>query len=190
MQKTKLSYKDVLVELPIIVHNSHLQTTLLQQLPSRAPERTLDLNSMTVADFEREETELPHYPNYDLLDLSIDPFLEKTCDSLLESVESHYTELNNHQYYQRQMAREQVKITAWQVKRKAENAARVAAKQPPLPEDEWKQIFKLPVEPSRLEGMLNARQVEQYARQIDGFTATVSGKLFAVKNNLIPGDLE
>jgi len=190
MQKTKLSYKDILVELPIAIHNSHLQTMLLHQLPSKAPERKLDLSSVTVADLERQAEELPLYPNFDALDLSIDPFLEKTCDQLYDSVESHYTELNNHQYYQRQMAREQVKISAWQTKRKAENAARVAAKQAPLPEDEWKQIFKLPVEPSRLEGMLIARQVEQYSRQIDGFTATVSAKMFAVKNNLLPGDLE
>jgi hypothetical protein len=38
--------------------------------------------------------------------------------------------------------------------RKAENAARIAAKQTPLPEDEWTRLFKLPTEPSRLEGTL------------------------------------
>lgn len=187
MQKTKLSYKDILIELPIIVQTSHLQTQFLHQLPGKVPEKDLDM-PLTVADLERQADELPLYPNFDSLDLSIDPFLERTSDQLLESVESHYTELNNHQYYQRQMAREQVKITAWQTKRKAENAARVAAKQPPLPEDEWKTIFKLPAEPSRLEGMLNARQVEQYSRQIDGFTATASAKMFTVKNNLLPKD--
>lgn len=36
--------------------------------------------------------------------------------------------------------------------------------------------------------MLNSRQVEQYARQIDGFTASVSSKMFAVKSNLMPGE--
>ena len=35
--------------------------------------------------------------------------------------------------------------------------------------------------------MLNSRQVEQYARQIDGFTAGVTGKMFAVRGNLLPG---
>ena len=73
-------------------------------------------------------------------------------------------------------------------KRKAENAARVAAKQAPLPEDEWQRLFKLPQEPSRLEVLLNSRQVEQYARQVDGFTAGVSAKMFAVKSNLLPGE--
>lgn len=129
----------------------------------------------------------PLQPNLDTLDLSVNPFLEKTCDLLLETIENHHTELNNHQYYQRSLAREQTKITAWQTKRKTENQARVAAKQTPLPEDEWQRLFKVPTEPSRLELMLNSSQVEQYARQVDGFAATVSGKLFAVKSNLIPG---
>ena len=130
----------------------------------------------------------PLYPNFDSLDLSIDPFLEKTCDLLLESIESHHTELNNYQYYQRQLGREQTKIQNWQTKRKADNAARTLAKQPLLPEDEWTRLFKLPTEPSRLEVLLNSRQVEQYARQVDGFTAAVSGKMFAVKTNLLPGE--
>lgn len=128
---------------------------------------------------------MPFAPNLDTLDLSIDPYLEKTCDLLLETLESHHVENNNAQYYQRSLAREQVKITAWQAKRKAENAARVAAKQAPLPEDEWTKLFKLPTEPSRLEMLLNSGQVEQYARQVDGFTGTVTGKMFAVKNSLV-----
>lgn len=120
------------------------------------------------------------------MDLSVDPFLEKTCDLLLESIESHYVDLNNFQFYQRQLAREQTKITQWQTKRKAENAQRTLAKQAPLPEDEWQRLFKLPQEPSRLEGMLNAKQVEQYSKQVDGFTANISAKMFAVRENLLP----
>lgn len=120
------------------------------------------------------------------MDLSVDPFLEKTCDLLLESIESHYVDLNNFQFYQRQLAREQTKITQWQTKRKAENAQRTLAKQTLLPEDEWQRLFKLPQEPSRLEGMLNAKQVEQYSKQVDGFTANVTAKMFAVRENLLP----
>ena len=127
-------------------------------------------------------------PNFDALDLSIDPFLEKAAENLLDTIETHHTELNNYQYFQRQTAREQTKITAWQQKRKAENAARAAAKQPPLPEDEWKSLFKLPQEPSRLATLLNSRQVEQHARQVDQFTAVASSKMHANKKNLLPDD--
>lgn len=185
MQKTKLTYKDVLIELPIIVHNSHLLTSFLHQMPAELPKGELEFPA-SLADLTSNLPAAPMYPNLESLDLSIDPYLERTCDMLLDSIETHYTELNNFQYFQRQLAREQVKVTAWKTKRAAENTTRVAQKLAPLPEDEWERLFKLPTEPSRLEGMLNARQVEQYSRQVDGFTASITGKMFAVKSNLLP----
>lgn len=177
------------MELPLTVHNSHLVTTLLHQLPSKPATEPIpfpaDLASLHKAP---NLTSMPLTPNFDLLDLSIDPFLEKTCDLLLEGIEAHNTEWNNQQYYLRSLGREQAKIASWQAKRKAENASRAATKQPLLPEDEWQRMFKLPTEPGRLETLLNSRQIEQYARQVDGFTAAVSGKMFAVRSNLLPGE--
>ena len=183
LQKFNLTYRDLLQELPVLIHNSHLVTSLLHQLSSAPP----TLSSFT-SSIRQNPLPPPLFPNFDSLDLSIDPFLEKNCDLLLDSIETHYTELNNFQYYQRQLAREQTKITAWQQKRKAENASRAALKQPPLPEDEWQKLFKLPQEPSRLETLLNSRQIEQYAKQVDGFTAAVTGKMFAVNGGLARTD--
>lgn len=140
----------------------------------------------SLAELNNDPFGTPLAPSIDNLDVAVDPFLEKTCDLLLESIESHYTDLNNFQFYQRQLGREQTKITQWQAKRKAENAQRTLAKQPLLPEDEYQRLFKLPQEPSRLEGMLNAKQVEQYGKQVDGFTAGITTKMFAVRENLIP----
>ncbi|ATY62263.1 eukaryotic translation initiation factor 3 subunit 3 [Cordyceps militaris] len=185
LQKSKLTFKDILVELPITVHNSHLLTSFLHQIPTGPSQDELE-GPTTLAYLEREPINAPLYPSIDNLDVAIDPYLEKTCDLLLESIESHYTDLNNFQFYQRQLAREQTKISQWQAKRKAENAQRTLAKQPLLPEDEWQRLFKLPQEPSRLEGMLNAKQVEQYGKQVDGFTAGITSKMFAVRENLLP----
>lgn len=185
LQKTKLTYKNILAEVPITVKNSHLLTAFLHQIPS-APSQDDVQPPASVADLNRAQIQPPLHPSIDSLDLSIDPFLEKTCDLLLESIESHYTDLNNFQFYQRTLNREQIKITQWQAKRKTENAQRAALKQAPLPEDEWQRLFKLPQEPSRLEGMLNAKQVEQYSKQVDGFTANISAKMFAVRENLLP----
>ncbi|CAL8583858.1 hypothetical protein XPA_009473 [Xanthoria parietina] len=190
LQKSSFRYQDILQELPLQIHNSHLLTSFLHTLPTS--------NTTTPPKIPNSLSELPPthnlpsplYPNLSTLTLSIDPFLSQTSDLLLEAIESHHTELNNHQFYQRSLAREQAKITAWQQKRKAENASRVLTKQTPLPEDEWQRLFKLPTEPSRLEGMLNSRQVEQYARQVDGFAAGVTGKMFAVRSNLLPEKME
>jgi len=91
-----MSYKDILVELPLIVHNSHLMTSFLHQLPSK-PVAELDF-PLSLADLNNSAPETPLYPSYEAsLDMSIDPFLEKSCDLLLDAVESHYTELNNFQ---------------------------------------------------------------------------------------------
>lgn len=190
LQKSKLTYRDILVEVPVQVRDSHILASYLHQLPAESPaaDRSKGI-PRSVAALEAASRAVPHplFPSADQsLDLSVDPFLEKTCDLLLDSIEAHYSDLNNHQYYQRQLAREQAKIATWQARRKAENVTRAAQKQEPLPEDEWQRLFKLPQEPSRLEGMLNARQVEQYGKQVDGFTAVVSAKMFAVKGALLP----
>lgn len=144
----------------------------------------------SLADIERNPVTKSDALSHDFsqLNLSIDPFLTQTCDNLLDSIETHHVESNNFSYYSRALAREQTKIQQWQAKRKAENAARALSKQPPLPEDEWQKLFKLPTEPSRLEAMLNSRQAEQYARQVDGFVAGTTGKMFAVRGNLLPGE--
>lgn len=178
LAKNNLTYKDILVELPLSIHNSHLTTMLLHQLEA-PPATPLPLSL---------DTPMPLAPNFDALEVSVDPYLARSCDLLLESIETHHSELNNAQYHQRQMAREQVKIQAWLTKRKAENQLRVSAKQAPLPEDEWQRLFKLPQEPSRLETLLNSRQIEQYAKQVDGFTAAVTAKLFAVNQGLPRAD--
>ncbi|KAK2755872.1 hypothetical protein FQN54_005668 [Arachnomyces sp. PD_36] len=187
LQKSNLRYQDIFVELPLQIHNSHLLTSYLHQLPTPPPSDALELPSSLSALTSGPVAESSLLaPNLDNLSLSIDPFLEKNCDLLLESLETHHTENNNFQFYQRSLAREQAKIATWQTKRKAENLSRAQLKQPPLPEDEWQRLFKLPQEPSRLESMLNTRQVEQYSKQIDGFVSATTGKMFAVKGNLLP----
>jgi translation initiation factor 3 subunit H len=185
LQKSKLTFKDILVEFPVTIHSSHLLTSFLYQV-SAPPEDPEVPMPASLGEILRKPAQIPAYPALESLDLSIDPFLEKTSDLLLDSIEAHYTDLNNHQYYQRSLGREQQKITQWQAKRKQENLVRASAKQPLLPEDEWQRLFKLPQEPSRLEGMLNAKQVEQYSKQVDGFTASVTAKMFAVRGNLLP----
>lgn len=175
--------------MPVQIHNSHLVNTFLHQIPSLLATGTLRPPT-SVADIEnnpvfKEDTLAPTFDN---LSISIDPFLSQTADNLLESIETHHVEANNFSYYSRALAREQAKIQQWQTKRKAENAARALSKQPALPEDEWQRLFKLPTEPNRLESMLNSRQVEQYARQVDGFVSGTTGKMFAVRGNLLPNE--
>ncbi|KIX92231.1 uncharacterized protein Z520_12112 [Fonsecaea multimorphosa CBS 102226] len=187
--KSGLKYSDILVEIPVSVHNSHLVNTFLHQVPGMLASGVMKPPS-SVDEIENNPIVKNDTlaPSFESLSISIDPYLSQTADNLLDSIETHHVEANNFSYYSRALAREQAKIQQWQQKRKAENAARALSKQPPLPEDEWQKLFKLPTEPSRLESMLNSRQVEQYAKQVDGFVAGTTGKMFAVRGNLLPGD--
>lgn len=189
LQKSGFKYTDILVELPVTIHNSLLVNTFLHQIPSMLASGVLKPPT-SVAEIENNPVFKSDglAPSFDNLSISIDPFLSQTADNLLDSIETHHVEANNFSYYSRALAREQAKIQQWQTKRKAENAARALSKQPPLPEDEWQRLFKLPTEPNRLESMLNSRQVEQYARQVDGFVSGTTGKMFAVRGNLLPGE--
>ena len=189
LQKFNLRYQDIFVELPVEIHNSHLITSYIHQLQNPNLSVPSDLPpSLSALEASPYAKSTPLTPDLDNLSLSIDPFLEKNCDLLFDSIEAHHTETNNFQYYQRALGREQNKINGWLSRRKQENASRAALKQSLLPEDEWQQLFKLPQEPSRLETMLNSRQVEQYSRQIDSFVSATTGKMFSVKGNLLPGE--
>ena len=184
-----MRYQDIFVELPVEIHNSHLITSFVHQLQTPSTSGPTDLPpSLAALESGPFAKSSVLTPNFDNLSLNVDPVLEKNCDLLFDSIETHHTETNNFQYYQRAFAREQTKINNWQQKRKAENATRATLKQPLLPEYEWQRLFKLPQEPNRLESMLNSRQVEQYARQVDGFVSATTGKMFAVKGNLLPGE--
>lgn len=189
LQKSGLKYSDILVELPVRLHNSHAVTTFLNSVPKLLSKGLLTPpHSVEAIESNPAVAQDDLAPHFDNLTLNADPFLQQTCDNLLDSIETHHVESNNFSYYQRALGREQQKIQQWQAKRKAENAARAISKQPPLDENEWQKLFKLPVEPSRLEAMLNSRQVEQYAKLVDGFSAGTSGKMFAVRGNLLPGE--
>ncbi|EKV12713.1 Eukaryotic translation initiation factor 3 subunit EifCh, putative [Penicillium digitatum PHI26] len=189
LQKSNLRHPEIFEELPVKLHNSHLITSFIHQLQcptsSASTEIPSSLAALESSPFSKNSTLTP---NLDNLSLSIDPFLEKNCDLLLDSIETHNTEVNNYQYYQRVLGREQQKINAWKAKRAQENASRATLNQPLLPEDEWQRLFKLPAEPSRLESMLNTRQVDQYARQVDSFVSSSTGKMFAIKGNLLPNE--
>ena len=43
LQKSNLRHSDIFVELPVTIHNSHLLTTYLHQIPTTAPKEELDL---------------------------------------------------------------------------------------------------------------------------------------------------
>ncbi|GAO48985.1 eukaryotic translation initiation factor 3 subunit H [Saitoella complicata NRRL Y-17804] len=172
LARNGVTHRSILEELPLEIKNSHLLTTLLHSAPLD-PEAGLSLTA-------------PLTPNLDsVLDLVIDPYLEKNLEFLLEAVDEYQSETSNLQYHQRALAREQSRINTWLSRRRAENLQRSSSGQPPLDED-WKKtgMFKVPQEPSRLEGLLVSAQIEQYCGQVSGRAGGVLGRMYGVREGV------
>lgn len=170
LTKNNLSYQNIFEKLPVQVHNSHLVTLFLQSLETR--------------NLEEHGVDSSFENNFDNLDLSIDSYLEKNIESIFDSIDQFHADQGSYNYYQRQLARETQKIQQWRTKRNSENVHLAASGKPALSLDEWKNIFKLPVEPSRLENLLVSGQLDQYCSQIEEHGSTVSTKLFVTRKSL------
>jgi translation initiation factor 3 subunit H len=114
--------------------------------------------------------------------MSTNPFLEKSLEFLSECMDDLSSEQQKFSYYMRQHARQQLIASQWMTKRKQENAARQAAGQELLPEedDPNNPAAKSASEPSRLEAFLIANQVNQYCEQISDFSEQSLQKLLLV----------
>ena len=123
----------------------------------------------------------PLSPNFDVLDLELDPFMQKNLEYLLDCSDVQQQELNNYQYWQRSVAREQTKMQAWLTKRRQENQIRVEKGQQPLPEDEVNTLFKLPTEPSRLDNMILTAQMHYFTKQLNQFAGPSLARLYSIQ---------
>jgi translation initiation factor 3 subunit H len=89
------------------------------EMPKLEADRLRSLS--TFASTQKTQTELeearPLAPNFDVLDLELDPFMQKNLQYLLDCADVQQQEQNNYQYWQRSVAREQGKMQAWLAKR-------------------------------------------------------------------------
>ncbi|ORX49527.1 hypothetical protein DM01DRAFT_1325730 [Hesseltinella vesiculosa] len=185
LAEAKLSFSNIFEELPVQIHNSHLVTMMLHniEMPNLDVNRleslsTFNLQPSTQADIDASR---PLAPNFDVLDLELDPFMQKNLQYLLECSDAQQQEQNNYQYWQRSVAREQAKMQAWLSKRKQENAQRIAHGQAPLPEDEVHTLFKLPTEPSRLDSMILSAQMHNFTKQLNQYAGPSLARLFSIQ---------
>jgi translation initiation factor 3 subunit H len=95
----------------MMLHNIEMPRLEADQLRSLS---TFASNEKTQSELEQAK---PLSPNFDVLDLELDPFMQKNLEYLLDCADVQQQELNNYQYWQRSVAREQVKMQAWLTKR-------------------------------------------------------------------------
>ena len=174
---------DVIEELPIKVHNSHLVHGFLYDL--------------------REQRALSC--EFDRLNVSVSNVLEKNLDTLSRLIDDYGQEQGRFQYYQRQVVRQNntraahiaavvffllflfFNFVSFSVCRfnslpyqKSENEARVNAGKDPLPEEDLSKNFKPIAKPSRLETIMASKQIARQCQQINSTATQTFEKLYVV----------
>ncbi|KAH9680093.1 eukaryotic translation initiation factor 3 subunit H [Citrus sinensis] len=148
LREKNLSWVDIFEEIPVKVSNSALISAFMTELEPDTPVTQRD---------------------YDRLQLSSSPFLERNMEFLIECMDDLSVEQQKFQFYYRSLTRQQAQQQSWLQKRRDENKARKAAGEEPLPEeDPSNPIFKPIPEPPRLESFLIANRIANYCNQING----------------------
>ncbi|KAF9143645.1 Eukaryotic translation initiation factor 3 subunit H [Mortierella sp. GBA39] len=182
LTKAKLTFSNIFEELPITIRNTALLTALLYELETADESVEVSTSHLTTykstASTPASKSVLA--PSFDVLDLSLDPYVAKNLENLMDTIDDHHQEQGNYAYWQRSVDRENKKKAAYLLNRKTENARRAQSGQAPLANEDVDAMFKVPVEPSRLDHLLISGQIDNYCKQINEFAGPTLGKLFAV----------
>lgn len=155
VREAGFKWDGIFEEIPLTVHNSSLVTALLATLDTGA--------ASTTADAER-------------LNLDVSASLEKNVEFLIDNLDDLGREAQVINQWQRQSFRNQQQRQAFLTKRRQENAARRAAGEEPLPEDDtpYRQVGP---EPTRLSAYLIANEMDTFCNQVHGLASGALKKL-------------
>jgi len=150
----------IMVEVPIQVHNSHLVHAFLYELRESKAMNT----------------------DSDRLNIRVNDFVEKNVNVISKSIDDYVTEQGKLLYYERQLARQKTQQQQWIQKRDADNALRAKQGKPPLPNDRSKlAIFKQLPKPWKLDTYLLTNRMTQQTGALLSDTAQGFNKLYVVE---------
>lgn len=156
IKENRLTHENFMEEIPIVVKNSHLVNSLLCEVQ--------DLTQSS--------------KRFNFLDLSTNNVLEKVMRSLIDNVDELSGETNKYLNYHKQLQKQNHLKQQYLQKREAENSARRARGEPPLPDEDINKIFKPLPAISRLEPLLISNQIKNYSEQINEFASHAFTNLF------------
>jgi translation initiation factor 3 subunit H len=107
-----LGFSNILEELPISFHNSHLVNAMMHEIQDDSDLLDTTVHSGPSASFSIADPSQTSFlsPNFNILELNLEPYIEKSLSQLIESVDEHVSEQNNYAYWQRTVARESARI--------------------------------------------------------------------------------
>lgn len=167
--KHELIFSRIFEEIPITIKNSSLLNAFMSTLSAPTPQSSLSSPPSILS------------PPFASLDLDAPSLVTRNLESILETMEAHKNEESNAAYALRQIARERAKADAYSAKRKEESAMRVAQGLAPLPEEDVTRLFRIPAEPSRLDGMLLLGQIDGQAKNLDIAASANLVKMYAAR---------
>jgi translation initiation factor 3 subunit H len=170
----RLTFNSILQEVPLKIRTNALLSAFLQTLSQPTP---VPVAASVSAPTPSNAPLPPSFSNLDLGTAS----LSRNLEQLIEVVDSSRSEEGNLGYLSRQIGRERARADAYLAKRREENAVRVAQGLAPLPEEDVSRMFKIPAEPSRLEGMLLLGQVDAQAKSLETSASMGLVKMYAAK---------
>jgi len=169
LREAGVSWREVFQEVPLKVHNSSLAQALIADacLSARGGSSAGGGGGATAADLER-------------LTMTQPAFVERATGALVECVDELLGEQAKVSGYHRAVARQAQQAAAWLQRRRAENVARRAAGEEPLPEEDPTLFAPIP-EPSSLEHHLIVNQIASYCDQLEEASAALTAKLAVAK---------
>eukprot|EP01134_Creolimax_fragrantissima_P005160 CFRG5160T1 len=156
IKKMGLKYDQIFEEIPIKVHNSALSQAMLYELDD--PQYLPDM--------------------HDRLDLTIDPYLEKELEFMLECADELSTEQGKYMFALRKDAQYQSMLQ----KRRADNEQRKQQGREELPEDDIKDMIRPVPVPPLLETLVYTNQMNNICGQINELSNQASNKLHFCKS--------
>lgn len=176
----RLTFSNILVEIPVTLHNTALLSAFLATLSTPTP-RSPSLLSPTTSELLANPPSASITAPHSLLTLAHTPVLSSSLEASLDALDEYSNESGVVGYQSRQLARERGRAEAYVARRKAENAAREAKGLPPLPIEDINRLFKLPPDPSRLESTFLLGQLDDSTRKLAEISALSAVQLYAAR---------
>ncbi|MCO5585534.1 hypothetical protein L7F22_039467 [Adiantum nelumboides] len=176
----KLTFSNILIEIPVSLHNTALLDAFLATLSTPEP-RGPSLLAPSTSELLANPSTAPISAPHSLLTLAHTPVLSSALETSLDALDDYANESGIVGYQSRQLARERGRAEAFLARRKAENAAREAQGLAPLPIEDINKMFKLPAEPSRLDSTMLLGQLDDSSKKLAEISALSAVQLYAAR---------
>ncbi|KAI3402884.2 hypothetical protein KGF56_004345 [Candida oxycetoniae] len=147
----------------------------------------IDVQNQALVDLFLSNTSVPKTTESELKVLNLlshSSSITHLLESLCGQVDSFNYDQNNFNYYQRQYSKESSKIQQWKQQRKYDNLERAKIGEKELDPEEWKSLFRLPVEPSRYNNLLQSHSINALADDVLKKCDEELQKSFVIKEKL------